>query len=105
METTMKMLLVIFRQSLDEDVRELLRSLNVKAFTEAPRVFGIGEAGRSDDSFEWPGFNSMILAAMEDEQAAYVIDKLKEFRDHLTKRQRGAKIPMRVFILPCERAL
>lgn len=101
----MNMLLVIFRQSLDEDIRELLRGLEVKAFTEAPKVFGIGEAGKANDSFEWPGFNCLILAAMEDKQAEYVIERLREFRDRLSKRQQGAKIPMRVFVLPCERAV
>jgi hypothetical protein len=90
---------------MDEDIRQLLQNLDVKAFTEAPKVFGIGEAGKADSSFEWPGFNSMILAAMEDDQAAQVIEALRAFRDRLSKRQTGAKIPMRVFVLPCERAV
>jgi hypothetical protein len=104
-EASMTMLLVISRQSLGEDLRELLHGLDVKAFTEAPRVFGMGEAGKAEDSYEWPGFNSLILAAMENEQAAQVIGKLKEFRDGLAKRQKGASIPMRVFVLPCEQAV
>ena len=47
----------------------------------------------------------MILAAMEEEQADRVVARLKAFRDQLAQRQQGAKIPMRVFILPCERVL
>ena len=37
----MKLLLVIYHQSLEDDVRDLLRDLDVKAFAEAPTVFGI----------------------------------------------------------------
>jgi hypothetical protein len=102
---SMKLLLVIYRQSLEEDVRQLLQELDVKAFTESPKVFGIGEAGKATSSFEWPGYNSLILAAMEEDQAAQVIRGLQSFRDRLAERQLGAKIPMRVFVLPCERAV
>ena len=101
----MKLLLVIYRQSLEDDVRDLLRDLDVKAFTEAPKVLGIGEAGEANSSFEWPGCNSLILAAMEEDQASRVIRELEAFRDRLSKRQNGAKVPMRVFALPCEQAV
>jgi hypothetical protein len=101
----MKMLMVVFRHSLDQHIRQLLQELDVKAFTEAPKVFGMGEAGQAYDSFDWPGFNALILAAMEDDQAAQVIGKLKAFRDGMSQKQQGGKIPMRVFTLPCERII
>ncbi|ALA58913.1 PG0541 family transporter-associated protein [Nitrospira moscoviensis] len=101
----MKMLLVIFRQSLDEDIGELLQELNLKAFTEAPKVLGIGEAGRAADTLQQPGFNSLILSALEDEQARDVIERLTVFRDALSRKQHGAKIPLRVFVLPCEQVI
>jgi len=101
----MKMLLVIFRESLDKDIRRLLRDLNLKAFTEAPKVLGIGEAGRAADTYDHPGFNSLILSALEDDQAGQIIASLKTFRDHLSRKQKGAKIPLRVFVLPCEQVL
>jgi hypothetical protein len=34
----MKLLLVIYRQSLEDDVRDLLRDLDVKAFTDDAEV-------------------------------------------------------------------
>ncbi len=101
----MKMLLVIFRESLDEEIRRLLRSLNVKAFTEASKVLGVGEAGMAADTFEQPGFNSLILAALDDEQAERVIAGLQQFREDMSRNQRGAKIPMRAFILPCDQVI
>jgi hypothetical protein len=101
----MKMLLVIFRESLDEDIRQLLHDLDLKAFTEAPKVLGIGEAGQAADTFAQPGFNSLILSALEDDQARQVIASLKTFRDELSHNQHGAKIPLRAFALPCEQVV
>jgi hypothetical protein len=101
----MKMLIVIFRESLDEEIRRLLRDLDLRAFTEAPKVFGIGEAGMAAGTFEHPGYNSLILCALEDDQAGQVIGGLKSFREKLSRNQRGAKIPMRVFVLPCDQVV
>lgn len=101
----MKMLLVIFRASLDADIRQLLQDLNLNAFTEAPKVLGIGEAGQAADTLQQPGFNSLILSALEDDQAGNVIARLKIFRADLSRNQHGAKVPLRVFVLPCEQVV
>jgi nitrogen regulatory protein PII len=98
----MKMLVIIFRHSLEQDLLELLKEVDVKAFTEAPKVQGAGETGSTSHSFGWPGHNSMILAAMEEDHADRVVKRLKTFRDTLARRQHGAKIPMRLFAFPCE---
>jgi hypothetical protein len=100
----MKMLLVVFRQSLEEDVLTLLSDLNVQAFTESPKVFGVGEAGSAFSSIDWPGHNCMIFSALPDEQAEVVVRRLRSFCDELSQRQHGAKIPLRIFLFPCEQA-
>lgn len=101
----MKMVMVIYRHSLDQDIRRLLKGLDVTNFTEAPKVFGIGEAGHAFGSFTFPGHQAIILSAMEELQADRVIEVLKEFRDQMVQLRGGTKIPMRVFLLPCERVL
>jgi hypothetical protein len=101
----MTMLLLVFRHSLDEEILQLLKEMDVKSFTEAPKVFGMGEAGTAFSSMAWPGSNCMILAAMEDEQATRVVARLRDFRDRLSKQQSKNKIPIRVFSLPCERLI
>jgi hypothetical protein len=98
------MMMVIFRQSLEEDILGLFKELRVQAFTESPKVFGVGEAGHAFASFDWPGHNCMIFSALPDEQAEQVAVALKAFRDHLEQRQ-GARIPIRVFLLPCEQVV
>jgi hypothetical protein len=101
----MKMLLVIFRRSLDHEMRRFLKGLDLKALTEAPKFFGIGDAGQACDAFHLPGFHSMILAGIDEDQTERVLEELKGFRDHQAALQHGAKVPMRVFILPCERVM
>jgi nitrogen regulatory protein PII len=98
----MKMLLIVFRESLEEEILGLLKELGVKAFTEVHEVAGSGETGSALHSFTWPGVNSMILAALPEDHLKRVVEGLKAFRDQRVKQQHGAKIPLRVFVLPCE---
>jgi phage terminase large subunit len=101
----MKMVLVIFRRSLDQEVRRFLKGLSIKEFTEAPKMFGIGDAEQAVQTFSWPGFHSMIVAGLEEMQAQQVVEELKAFRDYLSSLEAGAKIPLRAFVLPCEQVL
>jgi nitrogen regulatory protein PII len=98
----MKMLMIVFRESIEEDIKGLLNKYHVKAFTEMRDVTGMGEAGAALHSFSWPALNNMILTALPDPEAGTVIDALTAFRDRQIQRQGGAKIPLRVFALPCE---
>jgi hypothetical protein len=98
----MQMVLLVFRDSLESDIQNLLQELEIVSFTQAPKVLGTGETGRAFDSFEWPGCNSMILSAMEENQAERVVERFRTFRDGLKHRQNGSKIPLRVFTFPCE---
>ena len=98
----MKMLLIVFRESLEEDIQGLLSKYHVRAFTEMHDVTGKGEAGAAFHSLSWPAFNNMILAALPESEADAVVAALKDYRDRQMQKQGGAKIPLRVFALPCE---
>jgi hypothetical protein len=98
----MNMLMIILKESLEEEVHALLRAHGVMAFTEMHEITGQGEAGATLNSLHWPGFNNVILAVLPEPEAKRVIEALKQFRDGLALRQHGAKIPLRVFSLPCE---
>lgn len=104
----MKMLMIVFRESLEEDVMRVLKELEVTAFTELPSVIGAGKTGASFHAFRTfatPQTNSMVLTALADDHAEKVIKGLHAYRDQLTERQHGAYIPLRVFALPCEQAV
>ena len=99
------MLLMVFRSSLERDVLALLRDLRVKAFTDLPEVLGAGEAGVAFHSFPWPGFNSMILIALDEHESLRIVNAMRAFRDRMGRVQHGASIPLRVFVVPCVQAI
>lgn len=82
-----------------------MKESNVRAFTETSNLAGTEETGAVFNSFEWPGAKSMTLTAVEEEDTERVIEGLKAFRDRLVQWQHGAKIPFRVFTLPCEQMI
>jgi hypothetical protein len=98
----MNMVMIIMKESLEDEVRDLLREHEITGFTEMHRVIGQGEAGPTLGSLAWPGFNDLILAAMPEPKAKQVIAALLRFRNEAMERQHGAKVPLRVFSLPCE---
>jgi hypothetical protein len=99
------MLLIVFRESLEEEIHGLLHAHHVKAFTELHKVGGTGETGAAFHSFAWPGVNGMILTALPDDHAERVAEGFKAFRDERRHEQHGANIPLRVFVLPCEQTV
>ena len=101
----MKMLLIVFRETLEEEIHGLLATHNVTAFTELHKVGGTGETGAAFHSYAWPGLNGMILTALPEDHAEGVINGLKAFRDQQVQEHHGAKFPLRVFVLPCELAV
>jgi len=98
----MKMLMIVYKDSLEDDIRGLLKLHNVRAFTEMHDVAGMGETGPAFHSLSWPGINNMILAGLPQPDADKVIDALKEYRDQQVQKRGGAKLPLRVFAMPCE---
>ncbi len=100
----MKMLLVVFRYYLEDDVQRLLANLGVAAFSEAPKVLGVGEAGKVADSHVWPGHNSCIFAALPEAQIQEIVAALRVFsEDH--RARTGKLAPLRAFVMPCEQVV
>ena len=101
----MRMLLITFRSSLEEEVYHLLKQEGIKAFTVIPAVHGMGEAGVAFGAMTSAGENSMIFLALPKAQAGQLAKAFADVREHLAELQHGAKIPMRLFILPCEQMI
>ena len=97
----MKMLLIVFRENLEEEIHGLLQFHQVTAFTELHKVGGTGETGAAFRSFSWPGLNGMIFTALQDDEADRVVEGFKTFRDQQRHDQHVDRIPLRVFVLPC----
>lgn len=96
----MKMIIIVYRESLEEEMHGLLQEHGVNAFTELHKVGGVGETGAAFHSFTWPGVNSMILTALPEEKAEQVAEGLRVFHDRRIQEHK-VQIPLRVFVLPC----
>lgn len=97
--------MIVFRSSLESDVLAILRTAGVHAYTDVRRVIGVGENGARLDSFEQPGFNSVIVTALDEPAASALVERLRTFRDEASQQRRGAGVPLRAFVLPCCQAL
>ena len=101
----MKMLLIVFRQSMVEHIHALLKEYDVNAFTELHNVAGRGETGPTVQFLLSPGANCMILTAVSDQLAYRLIDGFTRLKGEQAMRQHDNIFPLHVFLLPCEQVV
>ena len=101
----MKMLLIVFRQSMAEHIHALLREYDVNAFTELHNVAGRGETGPTVQFLLSPGVNSMIITAVSEPLAYRLIDGFTRMKAEQGMRQQDNTFPLHVFVLPCEQVV
>lgn len=101
----MKMLMIVFRESMAEQIHALLKENQVTAYTELHNVSGKGETGSTLHFSLSTGANRVILAAIPEQAAYRVIDELTRYRmDHMRQQGEGT-FPLHVFVLPCEQVV
>ena len=98
----MKMLLIVFRQSIVEHIHALLKEYDVNAFTELHNVAGRGETGPTVQFLLSPGANCMILTAVSEQLAYGLIDGFTRFK---AEHGMGQHDHVHIFILPCEQVV
>jgi nitrogen regulatory protein PII len=101
----MKMLLIVFRQSMVEHIHALLKEFEVNAFTELHNVAGRGETGPSVQFLLSPGANSMILTAVSEKLAYRLIETFTRLKAEQGMHQKDNAFPLHVFVLPCEQVV
>ena len=98
----MKMLLIVFRQSMVEHIHALLKEYEVNAFTELHNVAGRGETGPTVQFLLSPGGNCIILTAVSEQLAYRLIDGFTRFK---AQPGMGQHDNVHVFVLPCEQVV
>jgi hypothetical protein len=80
----MKMYLIIYDASFDDEVNETLVSCCVTGFTKWSKVLGKGEKSdpKMDDEV-WPGFNCTIMMAVEEADEPDIQKALKLLYERL----------------------
>jgi len=101
----MKMLMIVFRESIVQHIHALLKEHQITSFSEIHNVEGQGETGPSVKSFFSPGANCMILTAVQEPAAARLIDAFTRFRETHGLHEHGNTFPLHVFALPCEKVV
>ncbi len=101
----MKMLLIVFRQSIVKHIHDLLKEYEVTAYTELHHVAGTGETGTTGLFFLAPGANCVILTAVSEHVAYRLIEGITRFKAEHGKPQGDIPLPLHVFVLPCEQVV
>jgi nitrogen regulatory protein PII len=101
----MKMLMIVFRESMAEQIHALMKEYEVTAFTELHNVSGRGETGPTLQFSLSTGANRMILTAIPEPTAYSLIDALARYRMEHMRQQGELTFPLHVFILPCEQVV
>jgi len=91
----MKLIFITYDVDFDEEVMEILNSLEITGFTKWDRVLGKGKNSEPKlDDPVWPGFNCAIAAVISDEEQEKILGSLKRFSSQLDGK--GFK----VFVMP-----
>lgn len=95
----MKMVLIVYNAAIEEEVMEALKEIGVENYTKWDKVLGKGPiSGSHFDSDVWPGVNSMLAIAVEDEKKDRIMAKVRE----LKSKESIAKEGIGAFVLPLE---
>jgi nitrogen regulatory protein PII len=101
----MNMLMIVFRESIAEQIHTLLKEYEVTAFTELQNVSGRGETGPTLHFSLSAGANRLILAAIPEQLAHRLIDGLTRYRMEHMRQEGDSTFPLHVFVLPCEQVV
>ncbi len=104
----MKMLMLVCSESLQRDLLESLKKSGVACgYSIISKVTGCGETGTVSEStyFTGLGFNTMIYLVIPESDFERVVDAIKAFHQRLVQAQRGARIPLKLFVQSCEMIL
>jgi nitrogen regulatory protein PII len=98
----MKMLTIICREFLEDEVLVFLGSQRITGFTVLNDVGGSGESGKVSGTHGWKDRNKVFLIALDDDQIPSLVGAVKAWRVRLIEEHGHGKIPLRAFLQPCE---
>jgi nitrogen regulatory protein PII len=97
----MKMLTIICRETLAGSVGQILNGLGVKGYTVMTGLGGRGQTGTVSEH-SWTDRNVSFMLALEDQQVTPTANAIKQLYTKLLEANHGEKVPLKVFLQPCE---
>jgi hypothetical protein len=83
------MYLILYPQSAQEDVVEVLDEIGVSGYTETEKVIGRGPRGHHFDTNVWPGADGMIYCVVDADKREVVGAALTELSRTLEHNSKG----------------
>ncbi|MBW2039602.1 MAG: transcriptional regulator [Deltaproteobacteria bacterium] len=75
----MKMIWIVYDIDREEEVMEVLNRSDIDAYTKWERVLGEGKKSEPKlGTHAWPGFNSALAIAAEEDEALRLLEGLRE---------------------------
>ncbi len=102
--SALTMFAIVYPDSFEDEVVEILDRLDVPGFTEVQKVIGRGIRGRHYDSQVWPGADGMIYVVVGVDQSAWLKAALQEFSRAIEQRSKGL-FGLHVFTWPCDQVI
>ena len=82
----MKMVMISYSSAINSEIMEVFENCNVESFTKWKQVQGKGKTSGPHFGDEiWPGENSVIFAAIENEKLEHLLKCINDLRMKLGK--------------------
>jgi len=91
-----KLVYIIFNDALEPEILDILKKVQVKAYTRWDKVKGVGEAGPHMGDEVWPAWNTMIMSALDSERKESLAKEIKSLRENFPEQG------VRMLVLPFE---
>lgn len=96
----MQMLMIIAPENRRQELKHIIASHGVHAYSELTGVLGEGETGKHFGTHTWPGQSVLIFSVIPHDQVEAVVQALRQFRGKLYPGE-----GFRVFSLPAEQII
>lgn len=99
----MKMMMIVYAETVDQDVMAVLTEADIKKYIKMERVIGRSpdtENLAQEGSLYWPEKYILMMLAVKDEQVSTVTDMFRKL-----KKERPVKGGYHVFVVPMEQLL
>lgn len=102
--SSMTLFLILYPDSVQEDIIQILDSVGVPGFTETEKVVGRGTRGRHFDNPIWPGADGMIYAVVGPAHVRPLAAALTDCNRSLEMRSKNL-YGLHIFTWPCDQLL
>ena len=97
----MKMLTLICREGIEDEVQVMLSSLNITGYTVISGVLGSGVTGTVTGR-SWTDRNTLYLVALDDARMVPLVNSVRELHTRLVQENEGHEVRLKAFVQPCD---